>query len=164
MRSVREHSRWIWSALLVVAVLASAATGWGAARPEEEESIDAPGFLAAKGRVTFRTYCASCHGQGAKGDGNLAQYLNLPPSNLTEIAERRGGEFPRDEIIEIIDGRESAKGHGTRDMPVWGDVFKSPLAEPGSGAAEEPEERVERKLTELVLFLESIQTGESPVD
>lgn len=76
---------------------------------------------------------------------------------MTRIAARREGEFPRDEIVELIDGRRQTKGHGSRDMPVWGDVFQSPLSETEPGPAEAPEERVQRKLDELVLYLESIQ-------
>lgn len=143
------------SAKVIVAFVAILVTGWTLAPAQEDDS--GAGFKAAKGRVTFRTYCASCHGREAKGDGNLAKYLNTPPSDLTAISARRGGEFPREEIAEIIDGRQTTKGHGSRDMPVWGDVFQSPLAEKPGGQEEEPEERARRKVEELVLFLESIQ-------
>lgn len=118
---------------------------------------DAPGFMAAKGRVTFRTYCASCHGTDGTGDGSIARYLKVEPADLTTIAERRGGVFPSEEITEYIDGRREARGHGSREMPVWGDVFQSPLSDSEPGAAEEPEARAQRKIRELVLYLESIQ-------
>ncbi len=158
MKSVHPRSRWIWSVPLLLALGAMASAGAGWAQSGEEQ---APGFMAAKGRVTFRVYCASCHGQYGKGDGNLAQYLKVPPADLTEISARRDGEFPRAEITEIIDGRRETRGHGVRDMPVWGDVFESPLSETEAGPSEEPEARVARKLAELVLFLESIQAEAS---
>jgi mono/diheme cytochrome c family protein len=141
--------------IAIAVAMVCAIAGVCAARPSAED--EAPGFKAAKGRVTFRTYCASCHGREATGDGNLARYLNVPPADLTGIAARRGGSFPREEIAEIIDGRRQVKGHGDRDMPVWGDVFQSPLSDTEPAQEEDPEERVRRKIEELVLFLESIQ-------
>ena len=55
-----------------------------------------------------------------------------------------------------IDGREQVRGHGMREMPVWGDVFQTSVADPlaadGSG-----EERARTKIHELVLYLETIQ-------
>lgn len=143
----------LWIAVLVLALTS------GSAGAEEEES-EARGFMAAKGRVTFRAYCASCHGPSATGDGNIASYLNVPPADLTAIAARNGGEFPTDKVTEIIDGRRQTRGHGSRDMPVWGDVFQSPLSDTEPGREEAPEERADRKIRELVLFLETIQQSE----
>ncbi len=162
MIDVRQPRGWGRSALLLLVAGAICLAGLVPAMAEEEE--EGAGFMAAKGRVTFRTYCASCHGSDARGEGNLAQYLSVAPADLTRIAERRDGEFPREEIAEIIDGRRVTKGHGTREMPVWGDVFQSPLSDTEAGPTEEPEERAARKVRELVLFLESIQVGASPVD
>ena len=31
-------------------------------------------------------------------------------------------------MYRIIDGREEVRGHGTRDMPIWGEVFRQPEA------------------------------------
>jgi len=126
-----------------------------AASPQESE--EAAGFMAAKGRVTYRVYCASCHGSMAKGDGSVAKYLKVVPSDLTQIRARHDGEFPSEDIAATIDGRNAVKAHGSREMPVWGDVFQSPLSETERGPAEEGEERAKRKIDELVLFLESIQ-------
>jgi len=109
--------------------------------------------MMVKGRVTYRIYCTSCHGATARGDGNLAQYMNVPPVNLTQLtATTDDGVFPADSLHDIIDGRkEGIRGHGAKEMPVWGDVFKS-LGDNGSD-----EEKVSLKISELVVFLESIQ-------
>jgi mono/diheme cytochrome c family protein len=77
------------------------------------------------GSDVFKTYCAACHGQNAKGDGPLADNLRVRPPDLTLIAKRMGGTFPADRVRRIIDGRNPVKGHGGPDMPVWGDAFKS---------------------------------------
>ena len=76
------------------------------------------------GSDLYRTYCSSCHGPNAKGDGPLADSLRVRPPDLTLIGKRMGG-FSADKVCKIIDGRAPVKGHGGADMPVWGDAFKS---------------------------------------
>lgn len=73
------------------------------------------------GQALYTRYCASCHGPGGAGDGPLRPVLRPPPADLTRIAEHAGGWFPDAVVQATIDGRFVA--HGTRDMPVWGDVL-----------------------------------------
>lgn len=108
---------------------------------------DGAEMAAAKGRVTFRLSCASCHGQAATGDGPVAEYLKVPPANLTTLSARNGGEFPAERVRATIDGRETVRGHGSRDMPVWGEVFTDSHGEDEANA----------KIDELVAFLRTIQ-------
>jgi mono/diheme cytochrome c family protein len=105
---------------------------------------------ALRGGGTFRSYCATCHGVAAHGDGPLAADLKVRPANLTEIAKRHGGEFPLDLVVQIIDGRQKVKGHGGGDMPVWGDAFR--VTEGGH-----TEEEVQTRIRNLAHFLWSIQ-------
>ena len=79
---------------------------------------------AAKGRLTYVRYCVSCHGPQAKGDGPLARDLRVPVPDLTTLAQRSGGKFPQDRVVQVIQAGESVRGHGTADMPAWGDAFK----------------------------------------
>ena len=102
------------------------------------------------GGEIFRTYCASCHGTAARGDGPLASAMNRKPANLTEIAKRNGGRFPSELVFRTIDGRQPVRGHGGPDMPVWGDVFTRSR---DAGDAE----RVKAVIQSLVDFLDSIQ-------
>lgn len=104
----------------------------------------------AIGNGLFRSYCASCHGSSAKGDGQVAQYLKVAPSDLTKIAERNGGEFDNVLVRQIIDGRKKVRGHGHGEMPVWGDAF---LNTPGGMTKEQVTERI----GQLADYLESIQ-------
>jgi mono/diheme cytochrome c family protein len=113
-------------------------------------------FLVAKGRVTYRVYCINCHGAKAKGDGTLAELLTVQPTDLTLLTQEGGGTFPADRVMASIDGREQIRGHGMKEMPVWGDVFQTSGAEP-SGEDETAEERALRKIRELVLYLDSVQ-------
>jgi mono/diheme cytochrome c family protein len=102
------------------------------------------------GRTLFLTYCASCHGTSARGDGPLAENLRKPPPDLTQFARQNKGAFPSEMVRRIIDGREPVKGHGGSDMPVWGDAF-SRTQEDSDPAS------VKQKIQALVDFLESIQ-------
>lgn len=79
------------------------------------------------GKRTFTDSCASCHGASGKGDGVLVKYLVKAPSDLTQLSSQNGGVFPAQRVWETIDGRTSAGPgpHGTREMPVWGNVFRA---------------------------------------
>jgi len=101
-------------------------------------------------RATYQTYCAVCHGVDAKGDGVLTDRLRVSPPDLTLLARRNKGSYPKDMVYRIIDGRIPVKGHGGPDMPVWGDAFK----EPGEQYSED---RVKEKIDGLVEYLGSIQ-------
>jgi nucleotide-binding universal stress UspA family protein len=105
---------------------------------------------ATSGGEMYRTYCASCHGTTARGDGPLAGVMNRKPANLTEIAKRNGNLYPSEMVFQIIDGRQPVRSHGGPDMPVWGDVFTK-SREAGDA------ERVKAVIQSLVEYLESIQ-------
>lgn len=101
------------------------------------------------GAQAFRTYCASCHGVGGRGDGSMAQQLRTPPPDLTRYSARNRGVFPRDELRRIIDGTGIAS-HGTREMPVWGDGFRSAREGLTPDAAR-------ARIDAVVAYLESVQ-------
>lgn len=104
----------------------------------------------SSGPYLYRVFCASCHGESGKGDGPVADLVRPRPSDLTAIAARRRGMFPRDEVFAIIDGRTRIPGHGSREMPVWGDVLR---------ASEGDDEAIIRKrIDALVKHLEPIQS------
>src|SRR5580704_492964 len=78
---------------------------------------------APPGKGSFVRYCASCHGEDGKGNGPLASMLNPKPSDLTQLAKQNKGVFPALQVADVIDGRKVVQGHGTSDMPVWGERF-----------------------------------------
>lgn len=102
------------------------------------------------GAEVYRSYCASCHGTSARGDGPLASAMRKKPANLTEIAQRNGGVFPSDMVFRTIDGKQPIRGHGGPDMPVWGDAFTKSRE---SGDAEQ----VKATIQSLVTYLEGLQ-------
>ena len=108
------------------------------------------------GEHDFRLYCSNCHGEGGKGDGPKTFGLSGPAPDLTRLSERNGGVFPRERLQAVIDGREVLKNHGDREMPVWGVWFKME-AEEDLGGAEGDEGTVQRRITALIDFLETLQ-------
>ena len=103
----------------------------------------------ANGKASYLANCASCHGVSGMGDGSVAEYLTVKPTDLTKIGTYDGGEFPFDAIYKVVDGR-SVAGHGSREMPVWGPAFKGMDDEAGKQVIKE-------KIVELVYYLKSIQ-------
>jgi len=118
--------------------------------PAAAAAQDQPMKQSTPGAETFRTYCATCHGTSARGDGPLASSMRRKPANLTEIAKRNGGEFPSELIFKVIDGRQPVRGHGGPDMPAWGDAL---LRSREAG----DDERVKSVIQALVNYLEGIQ-------
>ena len=80
------------------------------------------GTTAMDGAELFKTFCASCHGVEATGNGPVAHALRHAPADLTLIAKKNGGTFPTARVNRIILGWD-IESHGDRDMPVWGDPF-----------------------------------------
>jgi mono/diheme cytochrome c family protein len=118
---------------------------------QEGTSGNAPDSTkAAMGRQSFRSYCATCHGPEGRGDGPVAEHLVDKPADLTQLSRNNGGEFPFEEVVKTIDGRDTKRAHGNPDMPVWGDAFKQTRDDPDEAA-------VQQKIEELAHFLQSIQ-------
>lgn len=104
------------------------------------------------GAQLYRTFCSSCHGRDARGDGPVAAYMTIKVPDLTRIATRNGGGFPVDRIHQIIDGRDLRPAHGSADMPVWGWEFFGTRGDDGARR-----QRTDTLITRLVEFLRSIQ-------
>ena len=102
------------------------------------------------GSQLFRSYCASCHGAGGKGDGPLAANLRVAPTDLTRLAKRNHGKFDADKVRRAVDGRGPKEIHGGSDMPVWGDAFKHA----GEGYSEA---KVKDRIDALVEHLSTLQ-------
>jgi nucleotide-binding universal stress UspA family protein/mono/diheme cytochrome c family protein len=133
-----------------LAFIGAAAVAIVLAVPTLARAQDPPMVQTTPGGEVFRTYCATCHGTSARGDGPLASSMNRKPSNLTEIAKRNGGLYPSELVFRTIDGRNPVRGHGGPDMPVWGDAFAK-SREAGDA------DRVKAVIQSLVNYLESIQ-------
>lgn len=134
--------------VIPLVLLASAGLAAALAAPAQQTS-EAP-LMGETGAELFKTYCGSCHGRSAKGDGPIAEHLRSRPPDLTLLGKRAGGKFDADKIHRIIDGRNPVGGHGGSDMPVWGDAFKRS----GQGGTEES---VRARIRAIVEHLRSLQ-------
>jgi mono/diheme cytochrome c family protein len=104
---------------------------------------------AMAGKDLFREYCAVCHGTTGKGDGPAAAGLKVPPTDLTQISLKNGGKFPELIVQHTIKGEAAGPiVHGTKDMPVWGDIFRHMAANEDVGTM---------RVYNLVKYIEQIQ-------
>jgi mono/diheme cytochrome c family protein len=93
-------------------------------------------YVSMSGKELYARFCASCHGVEGRGDGPAAKYFEVEVPDLTLIARRAGGSYPRERIVRIIDGRHIIGAHGSRTMPVWGeDLSRSELGNPDAERA-----------------------------
>jgi len=80
---------------------------------------------AIDAKQMFTAYCAVCHGTDARGNGPAAVALRKAPADLTRLSARNGGTFPDVRVRRFIEGADEVPAHGTRAMPIWGDLFRS---------------------------------------
>jgi len=111
-----------------------------------------------QGKADFMKLCAPCHGANAKGDGPEVSHLKKRPADLTQVTAKYG-RFPEDRVFETIAGIDMPEGHGTREMPSWGDVFVSE----GVGKSTNLEDAMKasddasRRIAGLMRYIETIQ-------
>lgn len=128
------------------ATIIAAAAVAGPAALAEEELI---------GSDEYRVSCAACHGVGGRGDGPMAQYLNVPPSDLTTLSAKNEGKFPLLEVFQLIDGRAITGVHGTRAMPIWGDRYKAEMEDMYGPYGSET--AVRGRILQLIYYIQQIQ-------
>jgi len=101
------------------------------------------------GNEMFNSYCAVCHGKDGKGNGPAASALKTPPSDLTQLAKKNGGEYPGAHVAAVLQGQASLPAHGSQDMPVWGPLFSS--------ISQGHEAQVHQRISNLVSYIETLQ-------
>ena len=137
-------SKAVWGATAAAVLLALATTRVDAQKVSRTPIKPAE---SVAGSTTFRAYCAQCHGISGRGDGPAAKALKVPPADLTQIAKRHHGEFPAADVKNTITGDHELASHGTREMPMWGPVFRSV----------ENASVTELRVVNLVKYLEKLQ-------
>lgn len=110
--------------------------------------------IVAAGKREFRGHCAVCHGLGGKGESVMTtlNLLTVRPTDLTQLSKRNKGQFPFWQVYRVIEGREEVKGHRTRDMPIWGDVFTEQ-----EGGKLVDETRAIGRILAIIHYIESTQ-------
>jgi mono/diheme cytochrome c family protein len=136
---------WVVPVMFAFAIMASAQD-----KPKTEiKHVPVHQTSPASGPEMFKTYCAVCHGSDGKGNGPAAQALKVPPSDLTGLTVKNGGKYPSLKVASIIRGEEVLAAHGSKEMPIWGDLFWSM----SSGH----ESEVQQRIANLNKYIETLQ-------
>ncbi|WP_172292939.1 cytochrome c [Pseudoruegeria sp. HB172150] len=106
------------------------------------------------GERNFAIHCAGCHGEDAKGGGIASMILDGEAPDLTKLAERNGGVFPRAAVVFQIDGRDPLPGHAG-EMPQFGPLFEGETAALKTAAGQPVV--TSKAIVELVEWLEARQ-------
>jgi len=107
----------------------------------------------AEGKKLYRSDCADCHGKDGKGGGREAARLPAKPTDLTTLATRHGGVFPREYVIRVVAGEEPFAAHERSGMPIWNRRYGPADAGPAAVASL----YVQRNLELLVGYLRTLQ-------
>jgi len=135
-------------AAVLSSVVLSGVRGAQSFRQEEQQGSEHL-VLPVRGADLFHSYCAACHGIDGRGHGPAAAALKSPVPDLTTIASRNRGVFPRERIRTQIAGEDRPAIHGTREMPIWGPIFRQIENDTDYGRV---------RLENVLLYLESIQS------
>lgn len=155
LREIDMISKLVTIALVAGLVVLAAIEAAANSTPSPEGG-QAGGISIELGKSDFRTYCAACHGVSGVGDGTVAEFMNIVPADLTKLSWKNAGQFPRQRLVEVIDGRAEVRVHGVRDMPVWGDWFNAEAVSPDM-TPEAREEVVRIRIDALVNYIETLQ-------
>ena len=100
------------------------------------------------GHDIFLDRCSACHGEDAKGNGPAVSALKIAPGDLTLLAKKNGGTFPKERVKNIVGDWVDITAHGSRETPIWGNLFHARPAD---------QQRAADRLKSLISYLESIQ-------
>jgi len=133
---------------LALIVVCGGLTGLAAQQSTQDKpfSLLSPSLY---GVDNFHDYCSPCHGRDGRGHGPVAAALKTAPSDLTTLAAKNNGVFPRARVREYItNGADDIAAHGTSAMPVWGPTFR---------ALDTSDRSVAIRIANVVEYLASIQ-------
>ena len=137
----------IWAVAAARTGLAGLVACAGSEMPEPDE-----------GARLFAENCVMCHGTDARGNGELAKEIRAElgrrPADLTTIARRNKGVFPRAEVLSYVDGYTRGR-LPQQNMPEFGLLLEGPTVpvDTGDGVMSP----VPRPLVALMVYLESVQ-------
>ncbi|PYX18974.1 MAG: hypothetical protein DMG82_26900 [Acidobacteria bacterium] len=104
---------------------------------------------AASGQEMYASYCAVCHGANATGNGPAQSALKNPATDLTTLAQKNGGKYPGLHVSSILRGDAELAAHGSKDMPVWGPLFRN--------LSQGHDAEVQQRIANINSYIESLQ-------
>jgi mono/diheme cytochrome c family protein len=129
----------------VLSILLVVAAAVGQQSTTDTPSKDEP----VSGKQLYASYCSMCHGTDAKGGGPFSPQLKVWPPDLTQLAKKNNGTYPTMRVSESIDGEFGKPSHGSREMPIWGPVFRS--------MAHGHQDSAQLRINNVVKYLETLQ-------
>ncbi len=142
------------SARVFTAILALALSS-ATSMAQTSDPVTEPEVL---GRQEYRRACVSCHGDGGRGDGPMADVMTYEPADLTRLAVENDGEYPFWDVYQVIDGRKATRSHGGSEMPIWGDFFRVEAQQEYGPYSAELIART--RIIALVYYIQTIQTSD----
>ena len=136
---------------IIILALVIVLTAWAGIRDKPTAAQEME--IIVGGEIEYQNSCAVCHGVDGKGQGPMGSVLTVRPADLTVLSKKNSGTFPFWRTYRTIDGREEVRGHGTREMPLWGDRFRSQAGGNDTGSRAQAAGR----LLGLVFYLQHIQ-------
>ena len=135
----------------VLMVVAAFALTSGAQEPKKTiQHVPMKPTSPVSGKEMFTSYCAACHGAEGKGNGPAAEALKTPPPDLTVLSKKNGGKYPALKVASAIRGEAAVGAHGSKEMPVWGSLFRTIS---GGHQGE-----VDQRVANLVSYIKSLQS------
>ena len=104
---------------------------------------------ATSGQEMYASYCAVCHGANATGNGPAQSALKIPATDLTTLAQKNGGKYPGLHVSSILRGDAELAAHGSKDMPVWGPLFRN--------LSQGHDAEVQQRIANINSYIESLQ-------
>ena len=130
---------------LIPLLMAGCVVAWAQQKPAEDKTMSQ---AAMSGQELYQVYCAACHGTDAKGNGPAAAGMKAHMPDLTLLTRNSGGKFPLMKVEQAIQGDIVVVPHGTREMPVYAEMFREIQRE---------ETFVEQRVALLTRYIESLQ-------
>ena len=134
----------------VFVILMFSALAAGQQTGAETKNVTAAKNEPMSGKELYVSYCAMCHGMEGKGGGPFSPQLKVWPPDLTQLAKKNNGTYPAMHVSEMVDGEfGKASAHGSREMPIWGPVFRT--------MAHGHHDNAQFRINSLVKHVESLQ-------
>jgi mono/diheme cytochrome c family protein len=108
------------------------------------------------GKREYESNCIACHGKDLKG-GAYVDFLKVTPPDLSQLSRKNGGVFPFERVYGSIDGRQELKGHGSRDMPIWGKDYQVKAGEYYVDMNYDPEAFIRARIFALIDYINRMQ-------